>query len=500
MYDILLVYPKAGFYDQFIQDLPLSLIYAAQVCYGRGYKIKIIDQRIETDWKKAILSSLSDELLFVGISVMTGKPIFHALEISRFVKENSNIPTVWGGIHPTIEPETTLANNYINMIVRGRGEEILYELAESLEGKNFYRSRDIEGLSYKENGKSIIKPPKRTRKKIRDGKSSFPPYDLVNVDNYFRFSKDNRVFSLITSFGCPHDCAFCYSPSFSGKTWEPETVQETIVHIEFILNKYRPNYISIIDNDFFVSLPRAKRIFEEVKKLKFDVSFGFRGTRIDELVKMDDNFLGLMQDIGVKHLHIGAESGSQKILDLYSKKIRVEQILEVNKILSKFREITPTYNFFAGIPTETEDDLRQTTSLIMRLLEDNPQAQITGFDQFTPYPGSKLFEFSVENGFIPPKTLEEWIHFDEDDCSKNLPWTNKKRRKLLNVLGFASVFIDKKIENNFNSKKFRFVVFRIFPLLYRSIARFRFKHLSSFFPVEIWLKSSLKNWIEKRMI
>jgi hypothetical protein len=78
---IILVYPKSGIYDTMIKDLPLSLLYVATVVHQHGYHVKIIDQRVESDWREKLIYELQKKPLCVGISVMTGAPIKFALKI-----------------------------------------------------------------------------------------------------------------------------------------------------------------------------------------------------------------------------------------------------------------------------------------------------------------------------------------------------------------------------------------------------------------------------------
>lgn len=480
---ILLIYPRSGKYDAFIKDLPLSLLYAARASVAKGYDVKIIDQRVEPNWKKMVLKELREKPLLVGISVMTGKPIYYALEISKFIKANSSVPIVWGGIHPTIVTESTLKTPCIDFIIRGCGELPLLNLAHVLESKE-KDFRQVKSLSYKQNSQLIH------NERIYDlEKHNLPDvlYELVDISKYMRFDGKDKVFSVITSFGCPHSCTFCFYPSFNKPVWRPQTVEQTIEQLERIKNSYNPTYFSIIDNDFFVDLKRARKVFEVLEKKKWTIKFGFRGVRIDELDRMPEDLLALMERSNVEHLHIGAESGSQRILDKMGKTITVEQIIRVNDKLKNFPKLLPTYNFFSGIPTEEEKDIKKTTNLILRLLEENPNCQITAFNQFTPYPGTKLFDIAIQHGFKPPDSLEGWIGFDEEDCSKNYPWINKKRQLLLDTLYFTALFIDSKLKKNFASNRLKHRLLRALVSCYSPIASYRFKNHFTSFPLECFL-------------
>lgn len=482
---ILLIYPKTGKYDAFVKDLPLSVLCAGRSALDAGYELEILDQRVHPSWRNRLLETLQkDPPLLVGISVMTGKPISYALALSRLIKKHSGAPVVWGGIHPTILPETTLQHGAIDYLIRGQGELPLLELARALEHQPA-PVEAIAGLSYKIDGRMVHNPigPPPEFEDLPD-----IPYHLVDVDNYLRFDAEERVFSVITSLGCPHQCAFCYSPLYSGRLWKPERVEHTIARLETIVERYRPDHLSVIDNDFFVDLRRARAIFEALEKKKWPIKIGFRGARIDELFRADDAFFALMQRVGVRYLHIGAESGSQKILDLMLKKVKTGQIFEINRRLSKFPGLLPTYNFFSGLPTETEEDIKATVDMIFKLLKENPHCQISGFNQFTPYPGTELFKLSVKHGLEPPRDLEGWIDFDESDCAKNNPWIDPKRKRLLDTLYFTGFFIDHKFHEHFTGHSLRNILFRHIGAFYRPVATFRFKHRLTAVPVELALR------------
>jgi len=491
---ILLIYPKTGKYDAFVKDLPLSVLCAGRSALAAGYDVEILDQRVTPDWKKRLIAIVQNERpLLVGVSVMTGKPIHYALELSRLVKANSDVPVVWGGIHPTILPDSTLIDRGIDFLIRGQGELPLLELARALES-NSVAYEMVGGLSYKRNGRIVHNPMGKT-----PAFEDLPdiPYHLVNVNNYLRFDAQERVFSLITSLGCPHQCAFCYSPLYSGRLWKPEKVENTIARMQAIIDKYKPDHFSVIDNDFFVDLKRARALFEAMEKKKWPIKIGFRGARIDELYRMDESLLGLMERVGVRYLHIGAESGSQRILELMLKKVKTEQIFEVNRKLSKFPRLLPTYNFFSGVPTETLADIQATIEMIFKLLEDNPHCQISGFNQFTPYPGTELFNLSLKYGLRPPESLKEWIEFDESDCAKNNPWIDQERKRLLDTLYFTGLFIDNKFGEHFTGGSLRNRIIRQAARLYRPIAKFRFKNRLTALPVELAAKRLADKVFEK---
>lgn len=484
---LLLIYPRLGIYDRVVQDMPLSLIYAARIAQRKGFSVTIIDQRLTPDWQGLIQDELKKAPLLAGISVMTGRPIASALEISKFIKDNSSVPVVWGGIHPTILPEQTLANKYIDIVVRGEGEIVLSRLAEALLRRDNSLAA-IPGISFKQNNRIMHNPAGLP---TDFNELPLPDYALVHFNEYTRFNSDERYFSLITSNGCPHRCGFCYSVSYDKRKWLPEPVERTIEHMEVALNRHHPTYFSVIDSDFFVDPGRVYKLFELIEKKGWKLKYGFRGARVDDLFKIDERLFSLMQSLGVKHLQIGAESGSQRMLDLMQKDIRVEDTIELNRRLRKYSGIIPAYNFFSGIPTETEDDIKLSTNLIMRLIKENPHCLITAYNQFTPYPGTALFDLAVKYGLKPPEALEEWIEFDQSSFASRCPWLSEKRKTLLDMLYVTTLFVDRKVTSLFTSRRLLYKILRILALLYYPLAKFRLRHHCTLFFLEGKLKRIL---------
>ena len=172
MIDILFLFPKTG------EDIgasiapPFGVLCASSLLNKENYKIKVIDQRTDKNWKNQIKSALKSNPLFVGISTMTGSQIYYALEMAKTVrKNNKDIKIVWGGTHPTIIPQQTLENEYVDIIVRGEGEETCLELAKRIE-----KNKDYSKL------KGINLNPQR--KYLDINKLPETPWKIINVKKY----------------------------------------------------------------------------------------------------------------------------------------------------------------------------------------------------------------------------------------------------------------------------------------------------------------------------
>jgi len=488
---IVLLFPKSGRYDQEINDLPLSLLFASRVCIENGYEIEIIDQRVDSDWEKDLKECAKKNPLLVGISSMTGPPIYYSLQMVAIVKEaNPEIPIVWGGIHPTICPEQTLENEYVDFVIKGYGERALYQLAEKLlhDDKNYSK---VVGLTYSHNG-SIKSNPKDT---ITDW-GEFPriPYYLVDFNKYKRFSWD-MSFSILTSVACPAKCTFCYEGSFHFKEkWTTFPEKQILDDIKENFSKYPFTSLSLIDSEFFVDMKRSKSLLYKLKDVlprkEQPYYFYFRGVRANDLYRMDDELLTFLDCLGIIIFYVGVESVSPRIQKLLRKPINVEKLLIQNRRFSKYKNIRLGYNFMTGIPEEGLEDLEQNIKICYRLVSENKLSFISGIAQFMPYPGTELYNYIVKKyNYLCPESLIEWSSIDGDVMDKmERKWVKKELIIPMELFNFIVNFLDYKIEMYYKGVSLKNIVIRLVISLYRHIARIRFKRFIALMPFELLIK------------
>ncbi len=482
MSDIVLFFPKYETTE--VRLLPMSVLSVAAPLVEAGYKVKIIDQRVDRNWKKTLLEEIRNNPLIFGMSALTGKQILNGLEASKLVKENTNIPVVWGGVHPSLLPRQTLENNYIDFVVIGEGEETFKELALSLKKKKDFS--EIRGLGYKIGDKIVIN---LQRDFINLNDSARTPYELINVENYiskksFATGKTARNIAFYTSRGCPHRCGFCYNQEFNKRRWRGKSAERVVAEMKELIEKYNVNAFEIEDDEFFVDIERARKICEMIIKDKLNIEI-FASCRVNYVANnMDDDYLKLLYKAGFRTLAFGIESGSEKILELIHKDITIAQVFETIKKLKK-AGINSKYYFMAGFPTETEEDLYQTTDLIYKMKELDPQIRISAWRVFTPYPGTELYGLAIKEGWQPPKTLEEWARYDFSTA--NTPWVMGKKKRIIKNAAFMIDYL--KMECTQGSG-ILFKMAKIFSKLFN----WRWeKHLFSFAPetkfIELFLKT-----------
>ncbi len=426
MYDIILFRPPESYSNNLKSwRPPLNLIYLATPLSEAGYSVKIIDSGTDENWRLTFEQSLSDSLLAVGISVMTGIQIKGTLEAAKLIKNIKNIPIILGGIHPTMLPLETIKNKYVDIIVKGEGEIKLLNIV-----KNLKENRDlslVKGIIYKSNDKII--ETEMQNEYIDLNKMNIPKYDFVDIDYYktaarHYFPEKINVIDLNTDRGCPYRCGFCYNLNFNNRKWRYINEDRLIDIIVTVKNKYDIKGFNFVSDNFFVNQDRVKKFCSSLIEKKIDILW-HADIRIDTFVKYDEAIIKLIYESGCRALTFGIESGSQKTLNLIHKDIKIEDILIAHKRAKK-NSFKTFYHFMVGFPDETIQDIRETIKLIDKLKQDE-DVYIYGPSTYVPYPGTTLYNRCKELDLKVLENFEDWISYDWAKES-NLPWFNDKIR------------------------------------------------------------------------
>lgn len=375
-------------------QFPIGIHKIKQYCRNQ-YDIIVLDERLEVDIFKRIDQILDENVLCLGLSVMTGEQIRSAVRISK--RYHDRVKIVWGGVHPTILPEDTIKEEFIDYIIRGDGEEAFLNLLMYLEGEKVDRE-----LFLSKNNKNL---------KI----NLLPDLNKSNID----FSKEgivgeyflkrdgmDKVFTIETSRGCPHSCAFCHN-TILGNKYRSVDNGYVINTIDYLREVYKIDGIAFQEDNFFLDVHRVEEIIEYMRRVQ---NVGWKAnSRISYFAKLVKNkkFMNSIMKSNCKVLQFGIESGSNRILKLINKGISVEEVLDINKKISEY-DIRVRYNFIIGFPTETVGEIDDTMMLIERLMSENPHLEPPFVNIYTPYPGTPIFDLAIEQGFVPPKTLEAW--------------------------------------------------------------------------------------------
>jgi anaerobic magnesium-protoporphyrin IX monomethyl ester cyclase len=455
-------------------QVPLALLHIAASLQQEDFSVRILDMRLE-DYHNFQVGNP----VFVGISCMSGLQIKYALEFARYVRmQNPHCPIVWGGVHPTLLPEQTAANDLVDIAVRGEGELIIKDVANALAMNQPLDS--VAGITYTLNGLVVNNP---------DGKiidlDAIPidlPYELLQLERYPSF-KSGR-FHVQTSRGCPHRCGFCYNSIFNKNRWRGKSARRVLDEIEHIVKKYpHIKIIDPIDDNVFVDKYRVKEMCQGIIDRKLAVQWR-ANCRFDYLATYDKSFLELLAKSGCVELDFGGESGSDRLQQLICKDVTAQEMLQSVANLKRWAPtIEPYVSWMSGLPGETDKDLAETFDLMDSLRKVNPKTQHYGIFVYTPFPSTVMQYLPPE--FTPPQSLEEWgsievFHFDP-------PWHSKAQIEKLHTISAVTrlaFYPESRIREHTSTYKLAYSIIN-------RIEKYRWRHRNFGFPVELKIVDAL---------
>lgn len=359
---------------------------------SKGFEVELLDC-LTQKWKGRVRGVDDDTV--VGLSVMTNQ-IPEALKITRMIKESSSAKVVWGGTHPSLCPAQVAENELVDFAVHGEGELTFLELLRGLKNKTNFNN--IKGLAFR----------KKSEVRVTGGRelcdlNELPSPNWGLVDSSVRDELD--MIRIETSRACPGRCRFCIHQIFCNP-WRSKNSNKVLKEVESATKQFKTNRLMFVDSNFFVNRERTVRILEGLKD--YDLSW-MAASRIDYFSgrRLDDAVLKKLKDSGLFLLDMGAESGSQKVLNHINKDITVKQIIHSARQCNKYG-IKPLYSFMLGLPGERRKDIWKTFHLIDRIKKIVPNANFSGPHIFRPFPSGDLFEECKSLGWEAPDSLEEW--------------------------------------------------------------------------------------------
>lgn len=357
---------------------PLGILYISAYLENKGVENKVFDGTFSTRAKlHELLLREKPEFLGFYVNFLTRRKVLNTIE---FVKKNMpDSKVILGGPDGRFYTENYL-NHGADYIVLGEGEVSFFELITQLEkGKGPF---DITGIAFKTGGKVI---ENSAREMIKDLDTiPFPNRKNIQLEKYLTTWKDKHGYSSITintQRGCPYTCNWCSHAVF-GDTYRRRSPKNVVEELKVLKEKYNPDRFWFVDDVFTMSKKWVTGFYEELKKENLIISYEC----ISRADKMDEEVVRLLKDSGCNLVWIGAESGSQKVLNLMDRRVDAIQVREMLQLAKKYGIQTGTF-IMLGYPGETEKDIHES---IEHLKTSDP-------DYFTinkayPIKGTKLYK------------------------------------------------------------------------------------------------------------
>ena len=385
---------------------PLGTIQAAAFLRENNYDVFLHDVMFERNAESIMdpIKKIKPDVLVIyddGFNYLTKMCLTNmreaAFEMSRIAKQ-SGCKVIVCSSDSTDHYEEYL-NHGADFVIQGEGEISLLELIKELD-KNETGLHNIEGIVFKQEKNTITNPK---RKILNDLDSlPLPAWDLVPIGPYkeaWRKSTGYFSINMNTTRGCPFHCNWCAKPIY-GNRYNSRSPEHVIEEIKLLKKKFNFDHIWFCDDIFGLRPGWVNQFADLIEKEKIKIRFKIQ-SRVDLLLQ--ENNIAALERAGCETVWVGAESGSQKILDAMEKGTTVEQIYESTRLLKK-HNIKPAFFLQFGYPGETKEDIEATIKMVMKLLPHD-----IGVSVSYPLPGTKFYE-NVKDQL---KQKSNWTDSDE---------------------------------------------------------------------------------------
>ena len=362
---------------------PLGLLYVSAYLKSKNIANDVFDTTFSSIEKQlAFIENKKPKIICMYTNLMT------KIEVIKLIKkiktEKFNFPKiVLGGPDVSYNVENYLKAG-ADFLVIGEGEETTFELYNAIINNENYSN--LDGIAFLENDKVIQTNPRVKFKELDD--LPLPNREAINMQNYLDTWKNNHgqsSMTISTQRGCPYTCKWC-STAVYGQSYRRRPAEQVAEEMKMLKEKFNPDALWFVDDVFTVSHKWLLAFREEV--LKQDAIIPFEC--ITRAERLNDEILKLLKEIGCFRIWIGAESGSQKIIDLMDRRVDVNVVKEAIQKTNGLGMETGTF-IMLGYPGETEEDITET---IQYLKDANP----TLYTITVAYPikGTSLYK-EVEN-------------------------------------------------------------------------------------------------------
>ena len=382
---------------------PLGILYISSYLEANGFANDVYDSTFSNLTSlKTYIEETKPGIIGIYTNLMTK---LNVLKIIQFLKSDTslqNIKIILGGPEVRNHKEKFLAYG-ADIIVFGEGEDTMLDLVKAWSSGVEPNLHNMQGIAFKDKEGIIIMPD---RVLIRDiNQLAFPNRKKINLQLYFDAWKQKHGFSMVnvnTMRGCPYSCKWC-SRAVYGGSYRRRSAALVVDEIQWLQQNYQFDMIWFVDDVFTINHKWLNEFAAEIEKRKVAVSYEII-TRSD---RVNEEVLQLLKQSGCFRVWIGAESGSQKVIDAMDRRVKVEQVRETIKMVKAYGMEAGTF-IMLGYPGEEEADIKET---LHHLKYSNP-------DYYTitvayPIKGTPLYS-EVENIFTEELPWESSTDRDID--------------------------------------------------------------------------------------
>lgn len=296
--------------------------------------------------------------------------------------------TVLGGIHGTFMYKQVLSEApWINVIVRGEGEEIFRNLIQAIDAGRWPEDRyAIKGLAFRDGDQIVATQAAPT---VKDLDAITPDWSLLEWDKYIYVPLGVRVAIPNMARGCPFTCSFCSQWKF-WRDYRVRDPKKVVDEIESLVRDQGVGFFILADEEPTINRKKFIQFCEELIKrdLPDKVKWGIN-TRVTDIMR-DKELLSFYRKAGLVHVSLGTEAAAQLKLDQFNKETKIEENKEAIRLLRE-ADIFVEAQFIVGLDNETEETLEETYRMAW-----DWQPDLANWAMYTPWPYTPLFETLVD--------------------------------------------------------------------------------------------------------
>jgi len=363
---------------------PLGTLYAASYVREQGYEVALFDAMLavsEQDWavsleehKPAYAIIYEDNFNYLSKMCLL-RMREAAYTMIRMAKESGCTVILCGA--DASDHYAEYLGQGADYVLLGEGEETLGELLDQLSAEK--EADNIIGLA----SRYTIQPSRRPDLRHLDS-LPFPAWDLVDIQKYKTIWLERHGYysmNMVTTRGCPYHCNWCAKPIW-GQRYNSRSPQNVAAEMKWLKDNFAPDHIWFADDIFGLKPNWVERFAEILQELDAVIAFKCL-ERADLLTEVHARALA---EAGCKTVWVGAESGSQKILDAMEKGDKVEDIYRAANLLHS-HGIEVGFFLQFGYPGETWEDILATLKMVRECAPDD-----IGISVSYPLPGTRFFE------------------------------------------------------------------------------------------------------------
>ncbi len=362
--------------------VPLGILYISAYLREHEFQTTVFDTTFSSfeEQKKALVKQ-TPEVIAIYTNLVTKLNVIRLIKWIKTEPSLTQSKLVLGGPDLRYNIENYLKTG-ADFLVIGEGEQTMKELCDFLLLGNSLTPSKVQGLAYLENGE-VIQTEERTKIKEMD-ELPLPDRSSVDLSKYLTTWKKHHggsMLSVSTQRGCPYTCKWC-STAVYGLSYRRRSPKLVAEEIEMLLKEYPVDSFWFVDDVFTVSHKWIEAFHQEVmsRGLKFKFECITRAERIN------DKVLEQLKEMGCSKIWIGAESGSQKIIDEMDRRVDINLVSDTI-VKTKTKGISTGTFIMLGYPTETIEDIKNTVRYLKKCNPDDFTITLT-----YPIKGTSLYE------------------------------------------------------------------------------------------------------------